>query len=268
MISLADESRLEYNARFSERALRYLIFSDIHANLEAFRQCREMAQGKYDEALCLGDLVGYGPDPNGVVAGVREIATRIIRGNHDKACCGITDAEDFNALARQATLWTRGELTAENLAFLRTLPSGPVIMDSFQMVHGSPLDEDEYIFGPGQALPTLRGLSLQIVLFGHTHFQGGFMMSPKGRYQSIRCASKDDGLTATLALEDGGRYLINPGSVGQPRDGDWRAAFAILDEDERQVEYYRTPYELPVTQDKMRQAGLPDPLIRRLELGR
>jgi predicted phosphodiesterase len=259
---------VEYNARFSEIALRYLIFSDIHSNFEAFTRCREMADGKYDEALCLGDLVGYGPDPNAVVTGVREIASRIIRGNHDKACCGITDAEDFNALARQATLWTRGELTPENLAFLRTLPSGPVFMDSFQMVHGSPGDEDEYIFGPGQALPTLRNLALQIVLFGHTHFQGGFMITPNGRYQSIRCASTEDGLTFTLPLEDGARYLINPGSAGQPRDGDWRAAFAILDEEKHEVEYYRTPYDLPATQEKMRKAGLPEPLIRRLELGR
>jgi predicted phosphodiesterase len=248
--------------------LRYLILSDIHANLEALTKCMELAEGKYDQVLCLGDVVGYGPDPNAVITSIRPIARTIIRGNHDKACCGITDAEDFNILARLATLWTRGELTAENLAFLRTLPTGPVTMNGFEMVHGSPIDEDEYIFGPGQALPTLRSLTLQVVFFGHTHFQGGFMLTPAGRFQSIRCSSKEDGMTYVLPFENGARYLVNPGSVGQPRDGDWRAGFAILDEDQRLVEYYRTPYELPVTQAKMHKARLPEPLIRRLELGR
>ncbi len=248
--------------------MRYLIFSDVHANLEAFEKCRALAEGHYDQALCLGDLVGYGPDPNGVVEQARQIATSIIRGNHDKACSGLTDAEDFNALARLATLWTRSELTPENLAFLRSLPTGPLSVDSFLLVHGSPEDEDEYIFGPGQALPTLRNLDHKTICFGHTHFQGGFMLSPKGRYQSIRCSSKEDGLVAVLPLEEEARYLINPGSVGQPRDGDWRAAFAILDDAEQQVEYYRTPYDLAATQAKMQRAGLPDPLIRRLELGR
>lgn len=248
--------------------MRYLILSDLHANLEAFETCKALAQSKYDEVLCLGDLVGYGPDPNAVIEVVRAIAKTIIRGNHDKACSGISDAEDFNALAKQATLWTRTELTPENLAFLRDLPLGPVTINGFQMVHGSPGDEDEYIFGPGQALPTLRGQTIQTVLFGHTHYQGGFMITPNGRFHSIHCSSKEEGLIATLPLEDGARYLINPGSVGQPRDSDWRAAFAILDEEQRQVEYYRTPYDLAQTQEKMQKAGLPEPLIRRLELGR
>jgi predicted phosphodiesterase len=248
--------------------LRYLILSDLHANLEAFEKCKALAQGKYDEVVCLGDLVGYGPDPNAVVEGVRAIAKTVIRGNHDKACCGLSDAEDFNALAKQATVWTRNELTAENLEFLRALPKGPAAVDGFTIVHGSPGDEDEYIFGPGQALPTLRGLTIQTVFFGHTHYQGGFMTAPNGRFHSIHCSSKEEGLIAALPLEDGARYLINPGSVGQPRDSDWRAAFAILDEEQRQVEYYRTPYDLAVTQEKMHKASLPEPLIRRLELGR
>ncbi len=248
--------------------MRYLILSDLHANLEAFERCMALAKDKYDEVVCLGDLVGYGPDPNAVVEGVRAVAKTVIRGNHDKACCGISDAEDFNALAKQATLWTREALTPENLAFLRGLPNGPIVMDGFQIVHGSPGDEDEYIFGPGQALPALRELTIQTVLFGHTHYQGGFMTTPNGRFHSIHCSSKEDGLIAVLPVEDGARYLINPGSVGQPRDSDWRAAFAILDDHEHQVEYYRTPYDLPLTQEKMLKAGLPEPLIRRLELGR
>ena len=248
--------------------MRYLILSDIHSNLEALEKCLQLAEGKYDDVICLGDLVGYGPDPNAVIDRVRPIAKFIIRGNHDKACSGITDAEDFNPLARAATMWTREQLTAENFAFLRALPAGPVQMDWFQIVHGSPVDEDEYVLGPGQALPALRSLSSQMTLFGHTHNQGGFMISPAGRFQSIRLPSKQEFTNFAFKLEEGGRYLINPGSIGQPRDGDWRAAFAILDESQRSVEYFRTVYDLPKTQQKMRQAGLPDPLIHRLEIGR
>ena len=259
---------LNYNASPPELNVRYLIISDIHSNLEGLEKCLQLARGQYDQAICLGDLVGYGPDPNAVVDRVREVASRVIRGNHDKACCGISDAEDFNLLARIGTLWTRQELTPERQAFLRELPSGPMAIDSFQIVHGSLADEDEYIVNATQALPVLRGLKTQTVLFGHTHHQGGFVLNADGRFQSIHCDSRNDGRTLVLTLEDGGRYLINPGSVGQPRDGDWRAAFAIIDEGKREVEYFRTPYDLPKTQGKMVKAGLPEPLIRRLELGR
>ena len=105
--------------------MRYLILSDIHSNAEALEKCLQTAQGRYDETLCLGDLVGYGPDPNSVVDRIRDIARVILRGNHDKACCGITRAEDFNPLARLATLWTRHELTPEHAEFLRNLPMAP-----------------------------------------------------------------------------------------------------------------------------------------------
>lgn len=265
-------ARLDYNSLRLEPSLRYLILSDVHSNFEAFGKCLELAQGKYDEALCLGDLVGYGPDPNAVIDPLRELSKIIIRGNHDKACSGITDAEDFNPLARLATLWTREQLTPEHLAFLRSLPSGPVTMDGFQIVHGSPADEDEYIVGPTQALPALRNLATQTVFFGHTHLQGGFLLTPSGSFQTIHCSSEDDAQEDTcsrvLPLAEGARYLINPGSVGQPRDSDWRAAFAILDRDKHAVEYYRTPYDISQTQHKMEKAGLPEPLIRRLAFGR
>ncbi len=248
--------------------MRYLLFSDVHSNLEALDACLALAQGKYDQALCLGDLVGYGPNPNEVIEKTRPLAKVIIRGNHDKACCGIDDASDFNPFARLATHWTREALTPAHLEFLRTLPMGPVTMDNFILVHGSPIDEDEYILGPGQALPLLKTPQIQTVCFGHTHYQGGFMVTPAGRFQSIRFPSKSDGLTLTLPLDNSSHYLINPGSIGQPRDGDWRAGFAILDMDKQEVEYYRTPYEVAKTQAKMREARLPEPLIRRLELGR
>jgi predicted phosphodiesterase len=247
--------------------VRYLVLSDIHSNLEALESCLELADGKYGAAVCLGDLVGYGPDPNAVVARMRRLTDAIIRGNHDKACAGLSDAEDFNVLARLTTFWTRQALTPENFGFLRDLPAGPLLMEGFELVHGSQTDEDEYIIGPTEALPALKMLTVQLVFFGHTHQQGGFLLDRLGRLQSVDCFSESDGQSLVLPVENGGRYLINPGSVGQPRDGDWRSAFAIYDQDSRQIEYYRAPYDLPTTQKKMEKANLPEPLIRRLEYG-
>jgi predicted phosphodiesterase len=266
--SLPPEPGVDYNLAVRGPDLRYLLLSDVHSNLEALEECTALAQGKYDQVLCLGDLVGYGPDPNPVIERVRAMATVIIRGNHDRACSGLIDAAEFNPLARLATQWTRDQLTPEHIEFLRSLPPGPVIVQGVQIVHGSLLDEDEYLLGPGQALPELRNLATPAIFFGHTHYQGGFMLTGTGRFQSIRCSSKQDGRTLVLTLEEGTRYLINPGSVGQPRDGDWRAAFAIFDQEKNHVEYYRTPYKLPEVQEKMRKAALPEPLIRRLEFGR
>ncbi len=248
--------------------MRYLFLSDIHSNLEALDECLDSAEDAYDEIICLGDLVGYGPDPNAVIERIRDLARIIIRGNHDKACAGLTDAEEFNPLAKMATDWTRQQLTPEHIEFLRRVPAGPLLLDWFEAVHGAHIDEDEYILGPGQALPALRTMEVQATFFGHTHYQGGFALTPNGRFQSIRCSSKQDGRTVTLSLEDGARYLINPGSVGQPRDGDPRAAFAILDSEHRRVAYYRVAYDFLATQNKMQKASLPEPLIRRLEFGR
>ena len=248
--------------------MRYLIISDVHSNLESFEQCMKVVKGQYDEAICLGDLVGYGPDPNAVIDRVRAVTNRVIRGNHDKACSGVSDAEEFNLLARIGTLWTRNELTPEHLAFLRDLPPGPMFINSFQIVHGSPADEDEYIAGPGQAVPALKALKTQVVLFGHTHHQGGFMVTAAGRFQSIHCDSRNDGRTLVLPLEDGSRYLINPGSLGQPRDGDPRASFAIADLEHHAIEFWRVPYDINEVQRRMRSARLPEPLAHRLSLGR
>ncbi len=248
--------------------MRYLILSDIHSNLEGLEKCLETAQDKYDEVICLGDLVGYGPDPNAVIERIRKISKIVIRGNHDKACCGLTDAAEFNPLAKAATEWTSAQLTPENKQFLRDLPLGPKAIDWFEIVHGAPIDEDEYILGPGQALPALRRMEVQATFFGHTHYQGGFLIAPNGKFQSVRVHFKDDGQPVKLKLEDGGRYLINPGSVGQPRDAEWRVGFAIVDAEKREVDYYRTKYDLTTTQKKMQAAGLPDALVRRLEIGR
>lgn len=248
--------------------MRYLILSDIHANLEAFERCMEIATGRYQDVLCLGDLVGYGPDPNAIVNAVQGMASVIIRGNHDKACCGITDASDFNPLARASAVWTQEHLTAQNIAFLRGLREGPVEIAGCQLVHGSPRDEDEYVVEPYDALPAFEAASSRVVFFGHTHLQGGFMINPQGTLETIYCDMADEVHPVTLKLATGARYLINPGSVGQPRDRDPRAAFAILDSDAAQVEYYRTSYAVAETQEKMKKARLPEALITRLQFGR
>lgn len=248
--------------------MRYLILSDIHSNLDALGKVLSLAEGKWDKALCLGDLVGYGPDPNRVIEKVRALDPVLIRGNHDRVCCGQMDLSDFNLLAKTASLWTRKELTPEHLAFLEQLPQGPLVVDWFEIFHGSRLDEDEYIVSPIGALPNLRDLSSQLGLFGHSHVMGGYMLTTKGKFQSIRAIPEGEKTSAILQLEDGCRYLVNPGSVGQPRDGDWRAGFALLDGENRRVEYIRTTYDLKKTQEKMIKAGLPDLLARRLAVGR
>lgn len=252
--------------------MRYLIVSDLHAGLEAFEACLQAAEGKFDAAVCLGDVVGYGPDPNAVVSLLRKHTDAVIRGNHDRACCGLTDAEAFNPWARAATYWTRSVLTDEHAAFLRGLTSGPKVMPGFELVHGSERDEDEYVMNSLDAGPILQAQAVQLVFFGHTHYQGGFSLSRRGAVRRIPGTGMDastcEGCVLSIAVEDGARYLLNPGSVGQPRDGDWRAAFAIYDDAERRIDFYRVPYNLPETQEKMTRAGLPDPLIRRLEAGR
>jgi predicted phosphodiesterase len=248
--------------------LRYLILSDIHSNLEALEECLKAAEGKYEQVLCLGDIVGYGPDPGAAIGRIREVAAVIIRGNHDKACCGLMDAEDFNTLARLATDWTRRQLTGEQIDFLRNLPQGPIMMDGFELAHGSPADEDEYIVSSTEAVSALQKITKPIVFFGHTHCQGGFSVTAANSLQSIAFGPVGDGGPSLLALSLGGRYLINPGSVGQPRDGDWRAAYCIFDQDKMRVEYYRAAYEIEKTQAKMRASNLPEPLVRRLEIGR
>lgn len=246
--------------------MRYLILSDIHANLEALERCLELAQDKYDTAVCLGDIVGYGPDPNAVIDLVRQTVDTVIRGNHDKACCGLSDAEDFNPMAQAATFWTRQALTPEHAHFLRQLPAGPLVLADFEIVHGSAEDEDEYVSGPAEAIPALQNQTASVVLFGHTHCQGGFSLSSDGTFQLIPAHAGKDG--RVFSLQDESRYLINPGSVGQPRDLDWRAGFAIYDAHEHRIQFYRTAYDLPTTQKKMQQAALPEPLIHRLEVGR
>ena len=247
--------------------MRFLILSDIHANLTALQAAIAAVEGRWDRALCLGDVVGYGPDPNEALDLVQSLNPVMIRGNHDKAACGVTDASDFNPVARTAAEWTTAQLRPENLTLLRELPMGPVQVNSITLVHGAVADEDEYVFAPGQALDGLLESPSSVTFFGHTHFQGGF--SYRGtQLEVIQMKPLPGANFSALELEEGTRYLLNPGSIGQPRDGDPRAAFAIADMDHRVTEFWRVPYDVAAVQARMREAKLPEVLVQRLTFGR
>lgn len=249
--------------------MRYLILSDIHSNLAALEAVLAQVDKNFDQVVCLGDLVGYGPEPNEVIHRVRELAAvAVVRGNHDKASCGISNAEEFNPIARVAASWTRQQLRPENLSYLRQLDLGPQRVGSFQIVHGSVRDEDEYVLQPQEARASLLAAEVGVTFCGHTHLQGGFGLPENGRLEVLRVSVPPGAASVPFSLEAAAKYLINPGSIGQPRDGDPRAGFAFYDDAKRVVEYCRVPYDIEATQEKMKQVGLPAPLAQRLSLGR
>ncbi len=251
--------------------MRILLLSDIHSNLEALEACLAAAPA-HDLVVNLGDTVGYGANPNEVIARVRSLGQIVVRGNHDKAVSGLMPLDEFNPVAGIATLWTREQLTPENLAWVRALPQGPLRLadlPGIQFVHGSALDEDEYVVNVRDALPPLLTDDVPVTFFGHTHLQGGFVLQADVS-ESYRPAYRTVGQpeTSDWPLREGRRYLINPGSLGQPRDGDWRAAFATFDSDTRIVSFCRVPYNLRVAQEKIVAANLPPRLATRLATGR
>lgn len=244
--------------------MRYLVISDIHANLEALEATLASADG-YDRALVLGDLVGYGADPNAVIERVRALPeVTIIRGNHDKVGSGIEDVEGFNHLARFAIAWTTNNLTPENKAWLAALPQGPVIIDQgVEICHGTPFDEDVYVFDDLDAARALRSARRRVCLFGHTHLAAAFRLADGG----VRAVVPRR--TAAFRVDvGGGRWIVNCGAVGQPRDGDWRAAWGEVDTLCGRVTIHRVEYDVEATQAKMVAAGLPELLVERLKLGR
>ncbi len=244
--------------------MRHLILSDIHANLDALNAVLADAQGRYERVLCCGDIVGYGADPDAVTSWARQNVDVIIRGNHDKACAGLEDLEWFNPVARLSALWTMEHMEPSNLEWLRGLPPGPIEEGGLILVHGSPLDEDEYLITEldvEQIGPYLEG---RVWIFGHTHLQGGFLWRPDGAQRLDRPSPTP----ATLAIQPNQSWLINPGSVGQPRDGDPRAAWMLWDSDEGTMTFCRTSYDVRAAQRKILDAGLPELLALRLEAGK
>lgn len=246
--------------------MRYLILSDLHANLDALETVIEHASGSWDRAVVLGDLVGYGAEPNAVIDRIRALDPLVvIRGNHDKTACGLDDGSQFNQVARLAAAWTRRQLTPSNLTYLRELTPGPIAIDDLaEICHGSPVDEDSYIFDGSDALRGLEATTRPLCLFGHTHLPVMFWI----KENVLDGAAPGEGSETRLTIEEGARYLVNPGSVGQPRDGDARAAYAILDVDNRELALRRVSYPVHKAQQRILAAGLPASLANRLALGR
>src|SRR5271167_4654943 len=231
--------------------MRLLVLSDLHANSTALQAALSAAKGSWDEVVCLGDVVGYGPDPNEVTTQIREMGAVTIRGNHDKAVADLMVTDDFNPIARAAVEWTRAQLSNENMDWLASLPQGPLEAEGVVLVHGAFQDEDEYVFTPSQALEGLLDSSLPVTFYGHTHHQGGFSyMDPQLDVLQLH-PRQSEKLTA-LRIEPNKRYLLNPGSIGQPRDGDPRASFAIADLENQVVEFWRVHYDVEGVQERMR----------------
>lgn len=251
--------------------MRLLILSDIHSNLEALEACLAVAP-EFDLVTNLGDVVGYGASPNEVIDRSRKLGTHFVRGNHDKAAAGLMDLKDFNPIAGAAALWTRDNVSPENLEWLRALPQGPIQVQGVseaQFVHGSPIDEDEYVVTVRDSIEPLLNSSVPITFFGHSHLQGAFAANGAAT-EAYHPAYKTVGQreSCDFPLRRGRRYLVNPGSVGQPRDGDWRAAFAVFDSEASVVSYHRVPYNLKGAQDRIVAANLPMRLATRLAAGR
>jgi diadenosine tetraphosphatase ApaH/serine/threonine PP2A family protein phosphatase len=247
--------------------MRYLVLSDIHGNMEAFDTVLAAAKElSPDRMLVLGDLVGYGADPNAVVEKVRELAPHgLIRGNHDKVGSGVESPEGFNSVARSAIRWTYEMLTDGNREWLAALPAGPVDVDDLiEICHGTPFDEDAYVFDDLDALRALHAAHRPLCLFGHTHVQVGYVLQG----DQFTLSTMDDMRPLTISLANGGKHLVNPGSVGQPRDGDPRAGFGLVDTERREVTIYRIEYPIEKAQARILAEGLPEVLAQRLALGR
>jgi diadenosine tetraphosphatase ApaH/serine/threonine PP2A family protein phosphatase len=244
--------------------LTYLVISDVHANLEALDAVLAAAD-RYDHALVLGDLVGYGADPNAVIDRVRALpAATFIRGNHDKVGAGLETTDGFNYLARHAITWTTNALTPERRQWLAALPQGPTIIDDLvEICHGAPFDEDVYIFDDLDAMRALRVARRPLCLFGHTHVVAGYHVT-----KEMHSVGSIHDTPVHIPPNGGSRFLVNCGAVGQPRDGDPRAAYGILDASARTLSLARVEYDVAAAQAKIVAAGLPDVLAQRLALGR
>jgi diadenosine tetraphosphatase ApaH/serine/threonine PP2A family protein phosphatase len=244
--------------------MRYAVISDIHSNLEALTAVLEkIKQLGADETCCLGDIVGYNANPNECVEIIRSEGIACILGNHDSRALGLEEPDDFNPLARSAVLWTRGELTEENKTFLRKLPRERLI-DGFFLFHGSIHETDRYIFYKEDVADNFRFLaelpeSPKIGFFGHTHVK--MSISLHRGVLAVEYANE-------LAVSGDKMYLINPGSVGQPRDADPRAAFLVYDDRSKIITFHRVAYDIAACQEKIIRAGLPPQLAERLSQGR
>ncbi len=243
--------------------MRYAILSDIHGNLDALEVVlADLREQGVDRVVCLGDFVGYGPEPNECVERLQPLVHLALVGNHDLAAIGRLSADRFNLFARMAIEWTRQRLTPKTRAYLATLPPRAE-EEGLLFVHGSPRDPvEEYILDPVTADENFRSEPFPICFFGHSHLPVWFL------FDGVRTSVRRLPPNTPVHLPEGTRHLVNVGSVGQPRDGDPRAAYAVYDTEARTVELRRLPYPVEVVQRKMQAAELPRPLWLRLAEGR
>ena len=259
--------------------MRVLILSDIHANLIALETVLSDAAGKYDTVWCLGDLVGYGPRPNECIELMQNKADVCVMGNHDWAVLGRPgiNVDDFNPQARQAVMWTRDQLSSQNRAFLDGLADVPIHPNGDAAVlvtHASPREPVwEYILTPSIAMENFACFEGEICFFGHTHKPAIFRWrlpqdgDPDDQRATVQYLQPSVGVDLELATSQTQRLLVNPGSVGQPRDNDARAAYALFDTESHVWRHERVAYPIELTQNQMREAGLPKRLSDRLSFG-
>ncbi len=244
--------------------MRTAIISDVHGNLPAFTSFLEISEGlDVSRILCLGDIVGYNPWPNECIDIMRERGIPCVMGNHDRVGCGADSPENFNQAARGAILWTRGVLTESNRKYLAALPDMIVVDKRYLLVHGSPRDPNEYIFSESSVFDNIEVMKSEfeksLCFFGHTHV--------------VFAVCEDHGKIEVFAnesvpIEKGKRYLVNPGSIGQPRDGDPKAAFLVYDEGKQEIEFHRFAYDIDAVYEAVVNAGIDSYLGKRLFLGR
>ena len=241
--------------------MRYGIFSDVHSNLEAFETVLDSYQSEdIDEYICVGDIVGYGADPSPCIDIVKKLTPCNICGNHDRAVCGLFDVSYFNAAAREAALWTRDVIPQEDLDYLKSLEL-TCKKKEFVVVHGSLQSPESfnYILSSYDAYKTIERMQVPVCFVGHSHVAGVFLFDGEkmGYSQKER-----------IAIEPGKKYVINVGSVGQPRDGDKRASYACYDVEKKVAEIKRVSYDIEKAKNKILKANLPPRLAYRLLEGR
>jgi diadenosine tetraphosphatase ApaH/serine/threonine PP2A family protein phosphatase len=240
--------------------MKFAVISDVHANLEALEAVMALLEGSSpDQVLFLGDAVGYGPEPNECLDRLRNLCPILLMGNHDSASTGLMDVARFNIFARRGVEYSAAELTGENREYLAGLPLTHRLEDIL-LVHASPFEPGEwhYIYGQGDAGENFESFDEEICFVGHSHRPGIFSLDTEG-------GISEEGPEATLMK--GKRYIVNVGSVGQPRDGDPRAAAALYDTSSRKLEIRRVPYDIEAVQSKMAARGLPPYLSERLSVG-
>jgi diadenosine tetraphosphatase ApaH/serine/threonine PP2A family protein phosphatase len=240
--------------------MRYAVLSDIHGNLEALRAVLAACEAEVDGLLCLGDVVGYGADPDACLELIAERGTVLVAGNHEHGVTGQLDLEWFNPAARAAVKWTATQLATDHRSYLEALPLTAEVAGA-TLVHGSPVHPEEwaYLTSAQDGFSALAGFQGRLCFVGHTHRPGHWSIGSSGPHSASG--------PSTVRLEAGRRYIVNVGSVGQPRDRDPRACFAIWDSAARWVAIRRVSYDLQVAREKIMRAGLPRLLANRLEIG-